>query len=112
MVNWKIDNGKLNIQGIEDFEEQIEYAKSSLQYKKIEKSCKRNEKTIAEKDIMIKNLEDFGANEKVIRFWKPEKKWYNATVLEKTKSGYKVVFADGNLVRALSLQNLRKKTSR
>lgn len=36
MVNWKIDNGKLNIQGIEDFEEQIEYAKSSLQYKKIE----------------------------------------------------------------------------
>ncbi|XP_063418411.1 uncharacterized protein LOC134701204 isoform X2 [Mytilus trossulus] len=91
MVNWKIDNGKLNIQGIEDFEEQIEYAKSSLQYKKIE---------------------DFGANEKVIRFWKPEKKWYNATVLEKTKSGYKVVFADGNLVRVLSLQNLRKKISR
>lgn len=36
MVNWKIDNGKLNIQGIEDFEEQIEYAKSYLQYKKIE----------------------------------------------------------------------------
>ncbi|CAC5373910.1 unnamed protein product [Mytilus coruscus] len=36
MVNWKIDNGKLNIQGIEDFEEQILYVKSSLQFKKIE----------------------------------------------------------------------------
>ena len=27
-------------------------------------------------------------------------------------TGYKVVFADDNLVRVLSLQNLRKKTSR
>ena len=26
-------------------------------------------------------------NEKVMDFWKLEKKWYNATVLEKTKSG-------------------------
>ncbi|XP_063409657.1 uncharacterized protein LOC134692942 [Mytilus trossulus] len=108
MVNWKIDNGKLNIQGIEDFEGQIEYAKSSLQYKKIEKSeeCKRNEKTIAEKRCHDQELGGFRS------LWKREKKWYNATVLEKTKSGYKVVFADDNKVRVLSLQNLRKKTSR
>ncbi|VDI42604.1 Hypothetical predicted protein, partial [Mytilus galloprovincialis] len=56
--------------------------------------------------------EDFAMNEKVMGFWKLEKKWYNATVLEKTKSGYKVVFADDNLVRVLGLQNLRQKTSR
>ncbi|VDI69261.1 Hypothetical predicted protein, partial [Mytilus galloprovincialis] len=55
---------------------------------------------------------DFAMNEKVMGFWKLEKKWYNATVLEKTKSGYKVVFADDNLVRVLGLQNLRQKTSR
>ncbi|VDI25703.1 Hypothetical predicted protein [Mytilus galloprovincialis] len=73
------------------------------------------EMKIPENQINIRSLEvtnDFAMNEKVMGFWKLEKKWYNATVLEKTKSGYKVVFADDNLVRVLGLQNLRQKTSR
>ncbi|CAC5381139.1 unnamed protein product [Mytilus coruscus] len=31
------------------------------------------------------DCKDFAVNEKVMGFWKPEKKWYSATVLEKTK---------------------------
>ena len=43
----------------------------------------------------------FKVGEKVVAFWRPEEKWYPATVLEKTKTGNIIKMGDNvqNLVQ-------------
>ncbi|XP_071133323.1 uncharacterized protein [Mytilus edulis] len=73
----------------------------------IEKKDKRIVKDSKERTTLRNTEELFEVSEKLSVYWKPEKKWYPAKILEITKREYKVIF-DDNLVRVLKVTEIKK----